>query len=498
LSTVVPITDRTIPVARIHVLRRIFSFPVMLASLLAMLAVLTVRARFNDPDMWWHLRTGEIISTTYTIPTTDLFSYTTNHHAWIPHEWLPQLVLYNTYRLASYPGLMLWFCFFTVALLVAGYILCSLYSGNSKTALIGALVIWLFSTTVFAIRPQLIGYLLLVLELLLVHRGSTRSPRWFFALPPLFALWVNCHGSFFFGFLLLGLFLFCSFFNFRIGLLVSPPWDLPRRRTLALAMLFSAAALFLNPVGIKQVLYPLDTLLHQHIVTSQIDEWKPLLLSDPRGLALLGVLGCIVLLIILRRSELYWHELLLLSAGTFLALSHQRMAVVFGILAAPTLSRLLAPMWDSYRAEQDRPLPNAVLIISAVAIAWLALPSRQYLEQQVDDGNPVRAVKFIRDTHLHGHMLNAFDYGGYLIWALPEHPVFLDGRADVFEWSGVLGEFSEWATLQTDPNTLLNKYSVDFCLLQRGSLMAHVLPLLPNWKEVYSDNASVIFVRSAP
>jgi hypothetical protein len=470
----------------------------MLASLLIALAVLTVRARFNDSDMWWHLKTGEIIANTHSIPTTDLFSYTTNHHAWIPHEWLAQLLIYNTWRLGGYPGLMLCFCVVTAALLVAGYILCALYSGNSKTALIGALTIWLVSTTVFSIRPQLIGYLLLIVELLIIHLGSTRNSRWFFALPPLFALWVNCHGSFFFGFLLLGLFLFCSFFNFQIGLLISNPWNTPRRRAFSIATLLSAAALFLNPVGIKQVLYPLDTLLHQHIVTTQIQEWQPLLMSDPRGLALLGVLVCIVLLLILRQSELYWHELLTLAIGTILALNHQRMAVVFGILAAPTLSRLLAPTWDRYNAEQDRPIPNAVLIIAALAIAFFSIPNRQSLAQQVDEGNPVQAVNFIRDNHLHGNMLNAFDYGGYLIWALPDHPVFVDGRADVFEWSGVLTDFSQWATLQTDPNTLLDKYQVSFCLLQRTSLMARVLPLLPNWKQIYSDNSATIFIRSAP
>jgi hypothetical protein len=55
----------------------------MLANIPAMLAVLTVRPRFANPDMWWHLKIGEVIWTSRTIPTTDLFSYTTNHHAWI-------------------------------------------------------------------------------------------------------------------------------------------------------------------------------------------------------------------------------------------------------------------------------------------------------------------------------------------------------------------------------------------------------------------------------
>jgi hypothetical protein len=315
-------------------------------------------------------------------------------------------------------------------------------------------------------------------------------------LPPLFAVWVNCHGSFFLGFLLLGIFFFCSFFDFKMGLLISSRWDFHQRHSLAFAMLLSVIALLLNPGGVKQILYPLNTMLYQPINLSQIDEWKPLSWSDPRGLALLAVLGCIFLLLITRLWELYWHEMLLLSLGTWLAISHQRMAFVFGILAAPILSRLISTSWDSYDGERDHPWPNAALITTSLLISFLAFPNRQHLLKQVDEGNPVKAVSFIKAHHLSGHMLNSYVYGGYLIWAMPEQPVFLDGRADLFEWAGVLSQFAQWATLQSDPTTLLDKYNVDFCLLERGSPMARVLPLLHDWKIVYSDDASVIFMRS--
>src|ERR1700756_3226458 len=199
--------------ARSGILRRVFSFPAMLASFLAALAVLTVRSRFDDPDMWWHLKTGEIIWTPHTIPITDIFSYTPNHHAVVPHEWLAQVLIYGAYRFGNYSGLMLWLCFFTAALFIAGYALCSLYSGNAKVSFLGAMTIWFFATIGLAVRPQMIGYLLLVFELLLIHLGRTRSPRWFFCLPPLFAVWVNCHGSFFLGVILGGVFFFSSFFD---------------------------------------------------------------------------------------------------------------------------------------------------------------------------------------------------------------------------------------------------------------------------------------------
>jgi hypothetical protein len=481
--------------AIIRALQRVFSFPVMLAGLLVVLAVLTVRSRFDDPDMWWHLKTGEIIWTTHTIPTTDVFSYTTNHHAYIAHEWLSQLLIYAAYRFGGYPGLMLWMCFFTSAILIAGYSLCSLYAENAKVAFLGAMTIWLFGTIGFAVRPQMVGYLLLVVELLLLHLGRTRNPRWFLAMPPLFAIWVNCHGSFFLGLIVAGTFLFSSLFDFQKGLLTSPRWDPHRRRMLAWALMLSGAALFLNPIGIKQVLYPLNLMLDQPINLGNVMEWHPLHLTEPRGLGFMGVLVCIFLLLILRRSELFWDELLLLAVGIWLAASHQRMVFVFGILAAPVLSRLLSTSWEGYNAEHDRPLANAAFLVTSLLIAFLAFPNRQNLTRQINENSPVKAVEFIKAHHLSGPMLNEYVYGGYLIWAAPENPVFVDGRADVFEQTGVLAEFGRWATLQSDPKQLLDKYKIDFCLLARSSPMVVVLPLLHDWTAVYSDDNSIIFVR---
>jgi hypothetical protein len=202
--------------------------------------------------------------------------------------------------------------------------------------------------------------------------------------------------------------------------------------------------------------------------------------------------------VIVRRTALLWQELIVLALSAWLAASHQRMLFVFGILVAPILSRLLSTAWDGYDPKRDRPWPNAVFLAASLLIAFLAFPSRQYLATQVEEFSPVKAVEFIQSRHLSGPMLNEWTDGGYLIWAMPEHPVFIDGRGDVFEWSGVLDEFGKWALLQANPNTLLDKYGIRFCLLSRQSPMATVLPLLPGWKILYSDKISVIIARSTP
>jgi len=491
VSTIsVPAAD----LADTRILKRVFSFPVAIASLFVVLAVLTVRSRFDDPDMWWHLRVGQLIWTTHTIPTTDLFSFTAIHHTWIPHEWLSQTLIFAAYNWAGFTGLMLWLCLFVSAIFIAGYILCSLYSRNSKVSFLGALIIFVFATVGISIRPQVIGYLLLIFELLVIHLGRTRNPRWFWLLPPLFAFWINCHGSFFLGIIVAILLLFSSYFQFQWGSLTAERWNPQCRRTFLIALALSVAALFLNPAGIKQILLPLDFLLHQNVNLSIVQEWQPLALSSQRGILFMLVVGCCFFLAIVRKSELRFDELLLLALGAWMAGSHDRMLFVFGILAAPILSRMCSTSWEGYNAAADRIWPNALMIAMALLVAFLAFPSAKNLATQADKNSPVQAVEFIKANHLSGPMMNDYAYGGYLIWAMPEHPVFIDGRAEVYEWAGILDPFWQWISLQSNPNTLLDKYNIQFCLLTPNSPMAHVLPLM-HWKTIYSDGNAVIFVR---
>jgi hypothetical protein len=181
-----------------------------------------------------------------------------------------------------------------------------------------------------------------------------------------------------------------------------------------------------------------------------------------------------------------------------MAVSHHRMLFVFGIVVAPILARSLSTFWERYDSRHDHPWANAMLIAGSLLTILLAFPDQSNLARQVELRSPANAVRFINTHHLSGRMLNEYVYGGYLIWALPESPVFIDGRGDVFEWTGILDEFGRWATLQSDPNALLDKYHIDFCLLALHSPMARVLPLLHGWKLVYQDDNAVIFVRSAP
>jgi len=248
---------------------------------------------------------------------------------------------------------------------------------------------------------------------------------------------------------------------------------------LIIGLALSIAALFVNPVGFKQVVYPLDVMLNQSTGLASVDEWQALKLDDLRALGMLAVAAFISLWTLLRRAVLYLDELVLFGLGFGMAVRHHRMLFVFGVLAAPILCRLLSNALDRYESARDRWQANAVMMLLASIVVALSFPGPAELESQVKKDNPAQAVEYIRRTGLSGRMLNDYVYGGYLIWALPEHKVFMDGRADVYEWTGVLSEYAAWAQLRSDPKILLDKYRVDFCLLSKGAPMSRVLSIFP-------------------
>jgi hypothetical protein len=144
---------------------------------------------------------------------------------------------------------------------------------------------------------------------------------------------------------------------------------------------------------------------------------------------------------------------------------------------------------------RDHPFLNAGLVAAGLAVAVALFPSAKDLEKQVREANPSAAVNYIRNQGLTGPMLNDYDFGGYLIWAAPEHRVFIDGRADVYDWAGIFPEYGRWSTLTEDPKLLLDKYHIGFCILHKGAPMGRVIPYLPGWRKTYSDNVAEVFVR---
>ncbi len=475
--------------------RRAFSLPVLIVVLLGLVAFWSARNRIHDPDMWWHMKVGEKILQTGELPRTDEYSYTTDSHAWIPHEWLAEVTIYKAYQWGGLAGLMLWLGLIGTILLGSLYLLCSAYSGNPKVALIGGLIGWFFGTISLAVRPLLLGHVFLVAVLALVHLARTRSVRWLWGLPPLFAVWVNCHGSFALGLVVLAAVLAAAHINLEWGLVESIRWPAAKLRVFRFAFIASGLALLANPIGWELAVYPLNLFFAQGDNLSNISEWQPLNFQEPRGMGVFAIVAILVLAALILERKVRLEEIVLVLLGSYLAVQHSRMVFVFGILVAPVVCRLLATSWRGYRASRDHPKFNAALMAAALVLIWWKFPSDSKLQSQIDQAFPTEAVAYLHDSGVTGNMLNEYVWGGYFIWAEPERKVFVDGRTDIFDWTGVLGEYMRWYTLQESPDTLLDKYQIDYCVLAANSQIGRAIELLPNWRKAYADDVAVVFTR---
>jgi hypothetical protein len=137
----------------------------------------------------------------------------------------------------------------------------------------------------------------------------------------------------------------------------------------------------------------------------------------------------------------------------------------------------------------------AVLVKCGVALAPATVSKAQ---QQIA---PVRAVEWLKQNRQSGPMYNSYNWGGYLLWALPQEPVFVDGRTDLYD-DEFLHEYFQVMFIRPDGTSpsggwqdVLDKYGVRLALIERESLLAAMLMAQPDWRLVYGDDLAVIYAH---
>jgi len=255
-------------------------------------------------------------------------------------------------------------------------------------------------------------------------------------------------------------------------------------------------ALSLTPYGTRLAAYPLEMALFQSVNIASIREWQPLSPELLMGKLFVGLLALLFLGHVLYRPKYRLEEMALLLFAVYSASVHRRFFIVLIFILAPVLAALLARRLPAYQSAKDRPVFNAVLVALICGGLVAFFPSRQSLEDVVARNYPQKAVEYLRQNPVGGPLLNEYGWGGYLIWSLgPNHKVFIDGRADIYDYGGVLSDYMSITLLKPEALALLRKYGVEACLLQRDVPLGTLLAASPGWEQVYADEVSALFVR---
>src|SRR5579863_9340794 len=471
-----------------------FSFLTVLTFVLLTLVFVLAHGKVADPDIWWHLHNADYLVRHHSFPNSDMYSFTVQGYPWMNHEWLAELPYYFAWRALGLSGLdalsvaILGLIFLGV--LYLSYREC----GNYKAAVLASSYAVFLARVSCGPRTILFGYACLVILLIILQRfrQSGSAPLWL--IPLLFCLWVNTHGSWFIGMIIFSIIVAGGMIPLKWGMIENEPWTAPQRKNLLLAWGASAALLFANPFGWRLVVYPLDLAFRQKLNIEHVEEWVSVNFHDARGKFVVVLLIVLILSALIRPRRWSLPELGVFLFALYSGLTYIRFLILLGIVVAPILAKTL-DFVPPYRRELDTPVVNTfaiLLMVAGIAYYW---PRESQLQRSVDDQYPLHAVAYLQAHPPTGPIVNYYLWGGYLNWKDPNLKVFVDGRADIFEYNGVLQDYLSLLQLQ-GPETILDKYKARYVLFPHHEPFTYVMEHDPRWKTVYSDPISVLLERT--
>lgn len=474
-------------------------------------AAIAVRPAF-DSDTGWHLRAGEWIVANGRVPTVDVFSHTAVGEPWRYPGWLADVLLLGAFRAGGLAGLTV------LMAAVVGISLTLVWRLLDGPLLLRAAVLLLAAATAavyWAARPHILTFALAAVFLYVLerHRRGRRSLE-LWLLPIGMAVWVNVHGGFIVGYILLLMFLAGSIFELLAALLTGREtwegaWSDRRREIVSLGAVFGLClvAAALNPHGPAILAYPFRTVAIP-VLQDRIEEWQSPDFHDPRLYPFLAMLVGLLVAFGASRRRGGATELILSAGWAAMALLAVRNVAIFAAAAAPALARQAAVALEPVlpaRPDEEQPGPRRrILHIVAASVllvglgAWLVVqlsPSRN--RAHLEAIAPVAAVEALMELRPTGPIFNDYNWGGYLLWAAGEaYPTFVDGRTDVFP-PDIFEDYLRLWSAQDGWQTAMDEYGIRVVLLPPQAPLVAALSD-SGWAEVFRDETAVVLTVKVP
>jgi hypothetical protein len=458
----------------------------------------------QDPDSFWHIYTGQWILAHRQFPTIDFWSYTAAGKPWISTEWLSQVALAVAYRLGGWHGVVILTAIVCAAIFG---ILCFYLVQNLRFSVaIGwtALTALAISPHLLA-RPHIFSYVLMeiwIVYLLNSYDAENFKLRSLMTLAPLMVLWANTHGSFTFGLVLLYVFVGACLFQ---NLLKR---EYIKNFHLLIILIVVSLCAFLTPYGFVPALMSKE-LLNLKFTMSGITELRS---PDFQAYTIQLILFVALFLAIFGFGiKLHGARLIAFIIITGLALSYTRGLIMFFIIAPFILARpvrasarYFAQLSKTQPSEHEPDpvlqylqgrstgLPTVCVVIAVLVITLSTWWRRDAVPP--DSIAPDAALAFVKKEKITGNVFNDYDFGGYLIFS--GIPTFVDGRALPFG-DDFLRKYFNAVILSDLENSfkLLDDYKVSWIILNPTRPLSRALAQDANWRQVYSDKFSIVFVR---
>ncbi len=461
----------------------------------------------TDPDIWWHLKVGDWIIANRAVPHVGIFSRTAANMSWVAYSWGYEVPLSLAYRWYGLFGVGVFGVVLTVVVAYAIFLMLQRLSGDFWIAL-GLAAATCFSMLFTMMpRPHFFSIALLTIvtgAVFEAQRSSSVLPlRW---LPLIFLVWANLHIQFIYGLLLFGVFVAVNLAQrAAVGVgatsnFVEPPM-LPGKQ---LVMIFavSVIATFVGPntYHLYKVIVEYSRATFGY---SYIRELQALDFMFAEHYAQLFLTGA-AFVVVGWRNKIDPFKVALLTVCALVAFRTTRDGWFICIPAAACIADAVFCWTSNDRTgEPERRTSLAesgALFAAAALMIALIFPNvgfaPQALETAVRGTFPVDAVRYLRQNPIPGPLYNSFNWGGFLIWDLPEYPVAIDARNDLYGDEMDLRFFGVQDGLASYADDGVFRQS-GFALLNNREYLSLRLSRDPNYKIVYQDAQAVIFAPQA-
>ena len=463
-------------------------------------------------DLWGHLAYGQWIWETGALPTTEPLMPLAQGVPMIDTAWLSQLIGYGAVRAFGVTALQL--LYGTTITLCAGLLLWRFYSRsrNVGMTLLGFGILTLVNwQQLMIIRPQLAGYLCFI-ALLIVLTRSRWSRAYWIAIPALFALWANLHGSFPVGLGLLGCFCAGRAVDVlrRTRSFASIFYDDRVRRYFLLAEL-AAVAVLLNPYGLMLYAEVFSITGSENLM--DLVEWEPLQLRMMQGQAAAVAALALVFAYRLSPRRVSAVEVLLLIGFGTAALWTSRMILWWAPLAAYYLVLHGSAAWKRFRRIRTAPEPSprsGLCTVVTAGLAWIFIAltpfygamqgSEVKMDRAVSRFTPLGAVEFLKKNPPKGQVFNTYEWGDYLLWAGPKNmQIFAASHAHLIP-TDVWDHYMQIINVESGWDNRLDRYGVNTVVVDHTyrSALINRLKQSEKWRVRYEDDVAVVFVRRKP
>lgn len=486
-SDVLPLTSNSRTTSRIWC-----PFHAALAALIATMVFFFCGQSVADPDIWWHLENARILVTEHHWIRFDTYSYTAAGSPWINSEWLSELVYYAAWKAGGLKGLFVLYLFMAELVMMGLLYLAYKVSGSIKAATLASIVAVLLAVVNFGPRTILFGWACMVVVMLILWKEMDHGDAPLWPLPITFCLWANLHGSWLIGMVVFAIVIAARSFDFKWGNIESTKLSRDQLQRLITSWLCSAAALFVNPYGYKLVFYPFDLAFRQKLNVSHVEEWASIDFHEPRGKIVFGLIILIILLALTAKRKWSLAEVGFIAFALYTSLTYIRFLFLAAILLTPIIARRFTFV-PPYKREIDRSWLNAIMVVILFGIIVYRFPKTKTLADDIGKKFPIGAIHFLQH-HPGERTLNHYMWGGYMIWAKPAIPTFIDSRTDIFEYKGVLADYLDLLRLK-DPLELIDKYHADLVFFPPKDPLAYLLRHSSGWHVAYEDDISCIFER---